>query len=187
MNALLNEQLLDREKSKTLKLDAQKEEKRLRSERVKVSGLITKAREELETIEKNMRSMEGMTAAKIEAMATEKATATAKLQALEESNARFDEAISVQASLARDRKTNEDETSTYIANILLEDSKADINVVMEQLLPFWALYSHNNPLQFNSHIAFTRWSEKLFHEHFRGKLEHGMHKQYLDDALAALK
>lgn len=89
MNLQINEHLLDREKSKTLKLDAQKEEKRLRSERVKLSDLITKTREELLIIEKNMQSMQGMTAAKIEATAIQKATAIVKLQALEESNARF--------------------------------------------------------------------------------------------------
>ena len=154
MTPQFKEQHLDLQKTIQLKADAQKEEKRLRAERVKLNNSIGTSKTELLQLQTAQRSMKGLSAKKIEDAALKISSLIANVQTLEESVELMNKAIQKEQSAYKGYVSAENDTRACIANIILKERKADIAQIMEQLKPFWALNIHNNPLQVNNAMTF---------------------------------
>lgn len=183
MKTELQIQIEDLAVTSQLKIDAKNEESRLRKERVSLSKTISDLKTNLNELESSRESMKGLSANKLVALSKEIALVKIEIESLEESMIILSRAVDERIRDHKGRSTDEKETKALIANIILKDKSGDFKLIMDELMKYWGLYSHNVPYNFKSSLAFGEWMQAQFSEVLYPELSHGGHIKYLDDAL----
>lgn len=127
--------------------------------------------------------MDGLSANKLVVVSKEIALLKVEIESLEESMVLLNKAVEDRASDYKNRVGNEKETRALMANMVLKEQEAEFKKLMDSLIKFWGLHSHNNPLHFNDGIAFGHWAEKQFNNLVRPELAYDGFHRYLDDYL----